>query len=155
MKSYSTVGQGIFALRVDHLGMSLMRMGSDASDSVRFMDDVDMTLSLDSRSNPSQRSTNLDVSVKPIVFRASYRDINLITTIVNRALDLYGQSTQSLSEETSTVQQSNFGSTRHTTALSSRRLSKQTREDLESVGHARVVVSQEQAGALSSQSTFY
>ncbi|KAH9835542.1 vacuolar protein sorting-associated protein 13 [Rhodofomes roseus] len=136
--------QGILALRVDRLGMSLMRMGSGASDSVRFMDDVDMTLSLDSRSSSSQRSTSFDVSVKPIVFRASYRDINLITTIVNRALDLYAQSTQSLSEETSTVQQSNFGSTRHTTALSSRRLSKQPREDLESVGHARVVVSQEQ-----------
>ncbi|KAH9937704.1 vacuolar protein sorting-associated protein 13 [Fomitopsis serialis] len=136
--------QGILALRIDHLGMSLMRMGADASDSVRFMDDVDLTLSLDSRSSSSQRSTSLDVSVKPIVFRASYRDLNLITTIVNRALDLYGQSIQSVPKDTSTTPQSNFGSTERPTALSTRRVSKHTREEWDSVGHARVVVSQEQ-----------
>ncbi|KZT65144.1 vacuolar protein sorting-associated protein 13 [Daedalea quercina L-15889] len=130
--------QGILALSVDRLGMSLMRMGAGASDSVRFMDDVDLTLSMDSRSNSSQRSTSLDISVKPVVFRASYRDINLITTIVNRALELYSQSTQSTSKGSSAVEQSNFGSTMRPTALLTRRLSKRTREELESLGHARV-----------------
>lgn len=125
--------------------MSLMRMGADASDSVRFMDDVDLTLSLDSRSSSSQRSTSLDVSAKPIVFRASYRDINLITTIVNRALELYGRSTQSTARDISTVQQSNFGSTKRPVGLPIRRLSRHTGQEPESVGHARVVISQEQA----------
>lgn len=125
--------------------MSLMRMGADDSESVRFMDDVDLTLSLDSRSNSSQRSTSLDVSVKPIVFRASYRDINLITTIVNRALELYNRSMQSAARDMSTVQQSNFGSAMRPAGVSIRRLSRHAREEPESVGHARVVISQEQA----------
>ena len=129
--------------------MSLMQMGAGASESVRFMDDVDLTLSLDSRSSSSQRSTSLDVSVKPVVFRASYRDINLITTIANRALELYSQSTQSASRDTAIVQQSNFGSTKHLPGVPARRrLSRNTREELESIGHARVVLSQEQVSDL-------
>lgn len=139
--------QGILALRVDRLGMSLMQMGASASESVRFMDDVDLTLSLDSRSSSAQRSTSLDVSVKPVVFRASYRDINLITTIANRALELYTQSTQSASRETATAHKSHFGSTKYPPRASARHLSGHTREELESIGHARVVLSQEQASS--------
>lgn len=127
--------------------MSLMQMGASASESVRFMDDVDLTLSLDSRSSSAQRSTSLDVSVKPVVFRASYRDINLITTIANRALELYTQSTQSASRDTATAHKSHFGSTKHPPRASARHLSGHTREELESIGHARVVLSQEQASS--------
>ncbi|OSX67568.1 hypothetical protein POSPLADRAFT_1064162 [Postia placenta MAD-698-R-SB12] len=94
IKQVSLSQQGILALGVERLGMSLMQMGTDAADSVRFMDDVDLTVSLDSRSSSYQRSTNLAVSFKPVVFRASYRDIDLIMNIVNRAVELYGQSVQ-------------------------------------------------------------
>ncbi|CCL98963.1 uncharacterized protein FIBRA_00971 [Fibroporia radiculosa] len=73
--------QGVLALTVDHLGMSLIRMGNETPESVRFMDDVDLTMSLDSRASSSQQLTSLEVSLKPLVFRASYRDINLITDI--------------------------------------------------------------------------
>ncbi|KDR84988.1 hypothetical protein GALMADRAFT_233521 [Galerina marginata CBS 339.88] len=87
--------QGILALTVNRLGMSLMSMGR-AAESVRFLDDVDLTFSLDSRSSSSQQMTNIEISLKPIVFRASYRDINLITSIVNKAIERYGNSQQSL-----------------------------------------------------------
>ncbi|KZT02705.1 vacuolar protein sorting-associated protein 13 [Laetiporus sulphureus 93-53] len=87
--------QGILALSVDHLGMSLTRMGRETSESVRFLDDVDLTLSMDSRSNSSHQMTSIQISVKPIIFRSSYRDIDLIMTIVNRALELYAQSAAS------------------------------------------------------------
>jgi vacuolar protein sorting-associated protein 13A/C len=67
--------------------MSLMNMGR-TSESVRFLDDVDLTVSLDSRS--SQQMTNIEITAKSIIFRASYRDINLITSIVNKAIEVYG-----------------------------------------------------------------
>ncbi|KAJ3551176.1 hypothetical protein NM688_g4862 [Phlebia brevispora] len=80
--------QGILALSVDRLGMSLTSMGKDAQ-TVRFLDDVDLTFSLDSRVSASQQTTSIEVTSQPVVFRASYRDINLITAIVNKAIALY------------------------------------------------------------------
>ena len=68
-------------------------MGKD-TETVRFLDDVDFTFSLDSRSAESHQMTNIEVSSQPIIFRASYRDINLITTIVNKAIQLYTESIQ-------------------------------------------------------------
>jgi vacuolar protein sorting-associated protein 13A/C len=67
--------------------MSLLQMGRD-SESVRFLDDVDMTLSLVNRADVAQNLMSIEISSKPIVFRASYRDINLILAIVNRAIAL-------------------------------------------------------------------
>jgi vacuolar protein sorting-associated protein 13A/C len=67
--------------------MSLLQMGKD-SESVRFLDDVDMTLSLVNRADVAQNLMSIEISSKPIVFRASYRDINLILAIVNRAIAL-------------------------------------------------------------------
>lgn len=84
------------AASIDRLGMSLMKMGA-SSESVRFLDEVDLTLSLDSRASESQQMSSIEISMRPIVFRASYRDINLITTIVNKALELYSKSVQSQS----------------------------------------------------------
>ncbi|KAG7450519.1 vacuolar protein sorting-associated protein 13 [Guyanagaster necrorhizus] len=83
--------QGVLALTINRLGMSLMSMGKD-SETVRFLDDVDMTFSLDGRSTMSQQMTSIEVNAKPIVFRASYRDIKLITTIINKAIELHGNS---------------------------------------------------------------
>ncbi|KAG7099216.1 hypothetical protein E1B28_001083 [Marasmius oreades] len=80
--------QGVMALTVDHLGMSLMRMGKP-EDSARFLDDFDVTLTLDNRSTSSQNMSSIELNAKPIVFRASYRDIRLITAIVNKAIELY------------------------------------------------------------------
>ncbi|KAL0951191.1 hypothetical protein HGRIS_007919 [Hohenbuehelia grisea] len=85
--------QGIVALNINKLGMSLARMGSD-SESVRFLDDVDMTFSLDSRSTSSQQMMSIEISSRPIVLRASYRDIMVITSITNKAIAMYGDSQQ-------------------------------------------------------------
>ncbi|KAF4623901.1 hypothetical protein D9613_001806 [Agrocybe pediades] len=87
--------QGIMALTVNRLGMSLMKMGR-STESVRFLDDVDLTFSLDSRTSSLQQITNIELVCKPIVFRASYRDINLITSIVNKAIERYGESQRSI-----------------------------------------------------------
>jgi vacuolar protein sorting-associated protein 13A/C len=81
--------QGILALTIEDLGMSLTRM-SNIADSVRFLDNIDLTFSLDSRSTTFQQLTSIEVGAKPIVFRASYHDINLIMNITNKALEMYG-----------------------------------------------------------------
>ena len=64
----------------------------NAADTVRFLDEIDITFSLDSRNSMQENMTSMEIAVKPIVFRASYGDINLIMAIVNRALELYGKS---------------------------------------------------------------
>jgi vacuolar protein sorting-associated protein 13A/C len=67
--------------------MSLGRMGR-AAESVRFLDDLDITLSLDTRKSAAHQMTSIELATQPIVFRASYRDITLIMAIVNRAIEL-------------------------------------------------------------------
>ncbi|KAH9950347.1 vacuolar protein sorting-associated protein 13 [Amylocystis lapponica] len=137
--------QGIFALSVNQLGMSLMRMGK-ASDSVRFMDDIDLTLSLDSRSSSSHHSSNFEIAVKPIVFRASYRDISLITTIINRAIELYQHSVESSGADNraETDQTTPSISRRPVFGSSSKKPSQISTSRAKPVGHAQVMMSREQ-----------
>lgn len=90
--------QGILALTVNRLGMSLMRMGKP-SESVRFLDDVDLTYTQDSRSTSLHQMQSMEISVQPVVLRASYRDINLITSIANKAIELYSSSLKRIVSE--------------------------------------------------------
>ncbi|KAG6911962.1 hypothetical protein DXG01_000210 [Tephrocybe rancida] len=123
--------QGIVALSVKRLGMSLMRMGK-ISESVRFLDDVDLTVSLDSRSSLLQQMTNVEIAVKPVVFRASYGDLNMISSIVNRAITLYG----------STRAQSSVPANSTTSASISKSSGAGPRR--QTLGNARVMMSKEQ-----------
>ncbi|KAI6133067.1 vacuolar protein sorting-associated protein 13 [Pisolithus croceorrhizus] len=78
-------------LTISKLGMSLIQMGAE-SDAVRFLDDVDLTLSLENRSSIQEQLLNIEISTNPIIFRVSYRDILLITAIATKASQLYGKS---------------------------------------------------------------
>ncbi|KAG6900136.1 hypothetical protein C0993_002481 [Termitomyces sp. T159_Od127] len=123
--------QGIMALSVNRLGMSLMQMGK-VSESVRFLDDIDLTMSLDSRSSVSHKMTNIEIAVKPIIFRASYGDLNMITSIINKAISLFGSiNTQNCSEANTTTSTSSSNSARHGTRDTT-------------LGNAHVLVSNEQ-----------
>jgi vacuolar protein sorting-associated protein 13A/C len=79
--------QSILALTINRLGMSLLRMDKP-SDAVRFLDDFDLTLSIDNRPIAAQQMSNIELTLQPVVFRVSYRDIHLITSIVNKAIEL-------------------------------------------------------------------
>ena len=131
------------ALTINRLGMSLMRMG-DSSESVRFLDDVDLTFSLDSRSSSLQQMTSMEISVKPIIFRASYRDIKLISSIVNKAIELYSKSKQpgALQDEAT------VGSlvTRSSEGQLPKSLASKSRSHV--IGKARILMSKEQASPL-------
>ena len=126
------------ALTVSRLGMSLIQMGG-ASESVRFLDDVDLTFSLDSRSSSSHQMTNIEVGAKPITFRASYRDINLITSIVNKAIEGYSNSQRSPTQRNEDNLQSNSSLNPETSIMKST-----TSDQSVQYGKARVLVSKEQ-----------
>ncbi len=74
---------------MNRAGMSLLRMGSP--EDARILDDVDLTLTLDSLTMSSHQMTSIEIAIKPIVLRASYRDIMLILTIVNKVMEGYGK----------------------------------------------------------------
>lgn len=77
--------QSVLALKVDKLGMSFGRMDRP-SDRVKFLDELNVALSLDTRQKGSQQMTSFDVDIPdPVVFRASYSNIMLITDIINKA----------------------------------------------------------------------
>jgi vacuolar protein sorting-associated protein 13A/C len=118
--------------------MSLIRMGADA-DTVRFLDDVDLTFSIDSRSSTREQMTSMELAAKPIVFRASYRDIMLITTIASKAVDLYGKSQNNSSM---TITASTKAAQPYEGPSQAR--SNTTRSHRHTVGEARVLVSKEQ-----------
>ncbi|KAI0724570.1 vacuolar protein sorting-associated protein 13 [Cerioporus squamosus] len=130
--------QGVFAVSVEHVGMSLGRVGKPA-ESVRFLDDLDFTLTLDSRSSASHQSTSIEVTALPIVFRASYRDIMLIMTIVNKAIELYGKSSQSANQDKGASEKA-----LSRPALQSRKISRPTTSRIQPIGSARVVMNKEQ-----------
>lgn len=75
----------VLALKVDKLAMSFGRMDKP-EDRVSFLDDVNLTLSLDTSRKGSRQMTIIDLDVPvPVIFRASYGDMNLILDIVNKA----------------------------------------------------------------------
>ena len=79
--------QGVLALKVEQLGMFLVRMDK-SNDKLRFLDNFDFTLSLDSRNVELRQNTSIELRSDPIIFRSSYRDITLISNIFNKALEL-------------------------------------------------------------------
>ena len=72
--------------------MSLARMGKRV-ESVRFLDDVDIKMASESHSELNRQVSNFTVLVEQeFVFKTSYRDVLLITSIVNRAISLFSNS---------------------------------------------------------------
>lgn len=65
--------------------MSLVKMGRP-SETVRFMDEVDINFTMDSRITEKGRQMLIEISTNPVVFRASYRDITVINSIATKAL---------------------------------------------------------------------
>lgn len=124
------------ALTVNRLGMSLIRMGK-ASENVRFLDDIDLTFSLDSRTSTQEHMTSMELAIKPIVFRASYRDLNLIVAIINRAVKLYGQTTSSSANHVAPNSKAQAPKSKASAARG-------VRSQLQPVGQARVLMAKEQ-----------
>ncbi|GAA5898641.1 hypothetical protein JCM6882_000886 [Rhodosporidiobolus microsporus] len=90
--------QGTLALTVHKMGMFLCRMDKP-KESIRVLDDLDITLSMDSRNDGGRQVTNIDIGVLPLILRVSLRDIFLINSIINRAIELSNRSPPPPAEE--------------------------------------------------------
>lgn len=64
-----------------------MSMNKQA-EKVSFLDEIDIALTIDNRRASGHQMTSVELTIQPIVFRASLRDINLITAIVTRGIEL-------------------------------------------------------------------
>ena len=95
------------ALSILRLGMSLVRMNKP-TEAIRFLDDFDVSLTLESRQEVAKQFTGIQVMLQPIIFRSSYRDILLIMSIVNKAIALFSGN----SEQPQELQQTNVDSAR-------------------------------------------
>ena len=78
--------QGILALKVDQFGMFMCRMHRP-KDTLRLLDNLDVALSMDSRVSQTSSTTSIEVDVEPLVLRVSMRDIMMIQSVVNKAID--------------------------------------------------------------------
>lgn len=58
------------------------------AEAVHFLDDTDITLSLESHSEAQKAFTGINLSVQQVFFRTSYRDITIIASIINKAIVL-------------------------------------------------------------------
>ncbi|CAG8769250.1 9672_t:CDS:10, partial [Dentiscutata erythropus] len=93
--------QGVMSLAVDQIGMFLCRMDQRESTQLRFIDNFNFNMSMDTRSSkPGQQLTNIEVDVGPLILRVSYRDVLLIGSIVNKVSELSSQSTADEPEST-------------------------------------------------------
>lgn len=126
--------QRVLAVNMQRLGMSLVKMNKP-SESVRILDEVDMTFSLDNRSTDAQSMQSIEMTSKPIVFRASYQDINVVMSIVNKAIEMYSQTQQPTEPSQNQMNTVSVPST-HQTAMATKSVS--------TTGKASVVVSKEQ-----------
>ncbi|KAF5390329.1 hypothetical protein D9757_002946 [Collybiopsis confluens] len=134
--------QGIMALSLSQMGMSLVQM-SQPSETVRFLDEFDLAFSLDNRSTSSQFMTNIELTTRPIVFRASYRDIALITTIVNKAIELSSNPTRTDSQGSEPTLSARLSGGQVTRSSVSQRMGS-SKAHAKPVGEARIVTSKEQ-----------
>lgn len=89
--------QGILALKVDQFGMFMCRMHRP-KDTLRLLDNLDLTLSMDSRVNETSSLTSIEVDVEPLVLRVSIRDIVMIQSVVNKAIELSSQQSSAASK---------------------------------------------------------
>jgi len=127
------------------VGMALLRMGRP--EDARILDDVDLTLTLDSRTMSSHQMTSIEITFKPIVLRASYRDIMLILTIANKAMEAYGRQTSAAPGSESaqpSVTASKTAARRASGGSAERTTSNPGQSNNPPLGTAHVVLSKEQ-----------
>ncbi|CAG8516340.1 7059_t:CDS:10 [Ambispora leptoticha] len=104
--------QGIMALGISKLGMFLCRMDKRDATLLRWIDNFDISMSMDNRtSKPGQQSTEINIEVTNMIMRVSYRDVMLIMSILNKLSELSSQSAvaSSTDEKVSEMESSSSG----------------------------------------------
>ncbi|ORY51917.1 hypothetical protein BCR33DRAFT_712120 [Rhizoclosmatium globosum] len=85
------------------MGMFFCVMNNRKDTTLRFIQNFDLTLVMDSRlPSPGHQLTAINVDVSPLMLRVSFRDLYLITDIFNKAVSLSGGSPDETSQAPST-----------------------------------------------------
>ncbi|KAL1920744.1 uncharacterized protein VTP21DRAFT_11379 [Calcarisporiella thermophila] len=79
--------QSIMALAAVRIGMFLCRMDSRAESSISLIENFDVSMSAENRVSHAQITT-ISADIQPLLLRLSFRDIMLITDIINKATEL-------------------------------------------------------------------
>ena len=155
--------QHVMALKLDNLGMSFGRMDRP-NDRVKFLDDLNVALSLDTRQRGPNQMTSFEIDIPdPVIFRASPSDIMLIIDIVNKATAAATRARAPEGESEATLKQrrrsslvtdgvldsASLGSTVAVAKSSTRRTSVSARRKY-SLDKSKVLVSKEQVSQMSS-----
>ena len=130
--------------------MTLSRLGRHA-ESVSVLDNIDMTMSLDGRNSSAEDMTSIELQVRPIVFRAAFRDMHTIMMIVNKTvLSEYEKFNSKLSQAAGKKPEQSrpAASSKQSQALT-RPMTRQTASTGKTLGVAKVIMSKEQASELS------
>ncbi|CAG8552629.1 14898_t:CDS:10 [Dentiscutata erythropus] len=90
------VQQSAILLNVDQVGMFLCQMDKRESTLLRFIDNFDLSLTMNTQSSkPEQQITDINVEIGALILRVSYRDVLLILSIVNKVSELSSQPSSS------------------------------------------------------------
>ena len=112
------------------------------SERARLLDDVALSCTIENRNSFSHTTTSIEATCKEIIFRASYRDIDLMMAIVNKALSLASKASSTYTSDLDksgtksvTASGNNAATATHTTRMQSH---------VQSITGGTVVISKEE-----------
>lgn len=92
--------QALMTINASEIGMFLCIMDRKSEASIRFVEDFEISMSMESHTSANNNITSIVIDLTALILRISYLDITVISTVVNRALELLGQSTSPPAPET-------------------------------------------------------
>jgi vacuolar protein sorting-associated protein 13A/C len=84
--------KSLLTVNVSKIGMFLCAMNSKEEVKVRFVDEFEISVSMESHTSANHNITSIVIDLQALVLRVSYLDISIITNVVNHAIELMGSS---------------------------------------------------------------
>lgn len=84
--------QALLTVNVSKIGMFLCAMNNKEDVKIRFVDEFEISLSMESHTSANHNITSIIIDIETLVLRVSYLDIFIIMNVVNRAIELMGSS---------------------------------------------------------------
>ncbi|KAG2186183.1 hypothetical protein INT43_002621 [Umbelopsis isabellina] len=84
--------QSLLTVNVSKIGMFLCAMNNKEDIKIRFVDEFEISVSMESHTSANHNITSIIIDIQALVLRVSYLDISIITNVVNRAIELMGSS---------------------------------------------------------------
>jgi vacuolar protein sorting-associated protein 13A/C len=84
--------QALMTVNVSKIGMFLCIMEKKSEATIRFIEDFEISMSMESHTSANNNITSIVIDITALILKLSYLDIMVISKVVNRALELLGQS---------------------------------------------------------------